>query len=50
MERREESERLHTEEKGWRRRNSEPEVSIDLGVKNEGLLILRHHHPRQKGS
>lgn len=32
-------------EKKMRRRNAEPEVSIDLDMTNECRLILRHSHP-----
>ena len=32
-------------EERMRRRNAEPEVSIDLGMTNERHLILRRHHP-----
>lgn len=32
-------------EERMRRRNAEPEVSIDLGMTNERHLILRRRHP-----
>lgn len=33
-----------------RRRNAEPEVSIDLDMTNERRLILRHRHLRQRST
>lgn len=35
-------------EKKMRRRNAEPEVSIDLDMTNERRLILRRRHPPGK--
>lgn len=34
-------------EERMRRNNAEPEVNIDLGMKNEGRLTVQQHHPRK---